>query len=596
MSKSRQYDFIQQLIKEADSYHNPNHFDQLAATGQMPNIPLQPLAMAFRQMNASQVARYLPHLSREQRSALLDLDLWHRDHLQVQDFAFWMEAYHLVPSWELKVDFVQSEQFALYLKGVMGVATFDEEDPQYPEHDNFFLTDDHLLLIEYHESFRYVDELRNLLRIFYSRVGVEKAYAHLFKIVSDSFLIFQEDQYRLKKERLRDYGLIDYYDALEALTPMGIMAQVEAFIQSRQAAAGRVDSRHRNQVLAQQTLVAYQEQEFAPVHRELAKVTEAERADFLHFNFIRLVNATLSLEDAWRQSALSMARVGKETRYFLLLGLAYLKSVRHFGPAGVFEIFDFFDVCRIGKSIIHSHRIRLKRALARSGFDSFEKETFLGASWQSVLDGSFRTPIQIQIQISQTGCPRSSPAARDVYDRKDFDDWCEQIQLLMELLPFMARFCQSYGQMVEQGEVRDDYYLNYQLSEVDFEVLILSSFINFDLGHYREQNHRPKMGLSIEEVRAFGRKYFDNKWQPDSLNQDNQDTQNTQDNQEGQGDLRRSFEQFLSAFGLPAIGRMGLYLHLLLNRHLSGYDLASMPEDEFRYVGGPIIFKRPPPQ
>ena len=137
---AKQYDFIQQLIKEAESYRNMGHIERLAQDGQLQYTPLQPLAMAFRQMNAQQVARYLPQLSGEQREACLDLDLWHRDQLDVREFPFWIEVYHKVSSWDLKLEFVQSEQFALYFKGMMTISTFDQEDPQYPEHKKTFFS------------------------------------------------------------------------------------------------------------------------------------------------------------------------------------------------------------------------------------------------------------------------------------------------------------------------------------------------------------------------------------------------------------------------------------------------------------------------
>ena len=240
---------------------------------------------------------------------------------------------------------------------------------------------------------------------------MENAYAHLFKVVTDSFLIFQEEQYRLKKERLKDYGLTDYYEALDALAPMATMEQVKTFIQFKGEATGSIDAELRNQVLAQQTLVAYCK-EFDPIHREVAKVKAGERIDFLHFNFVRLINATLGLEDAFRETTLTMTRVGMETRYFLLLGLDYLKSVRSFGKGSAFDVFDFLALYRIGKSLVYIHRSLLKKSLARHGFDSPKGEAFL----RGLFSGSLRG--QLPPSRPSAGVPANSPERR--FGRQNF--------------------------------------------------------------------------------------------------------------------------------------------------------------------------------
>ena len=559
--KEKKYDFIQQLIEEAEFYRNMGHIQQLAQTGQLSHAPLQPLAMALQDMNSQEVAKYLPLLSGEQREALLDLDLWHKDHLDVHAFSFWIDAYHKTSPWELKQEFIQSEQFALYLKGVMTISTFDHEDPHYPEHKNFFLTDDDLLLIEYNDSFPYVAELQDLLRIFYTEVGVEKAYTHLFKIVVDCFSIFQEEQYRFKKERLRDYGLVDYYDAQEMLAPMASASQLEHFMLSKRQATGKIDPLSRNQVLPGRALSAYRK-ELDSIHQEVAKVETRERVDFLHFNFLRLINATLSLVDALRKGPLSMTEVGTETRHYLLLGLAWLKSVRSFGESSVFDVFNFVDVYRIGKTLIHHQRSRLKKALVHHGLDfpgREEGEGFLGARFATIQEKLFE--------------PLSSLSIRD---RTGFDHLVEDVQQALGLLPFVSQFHQSYQKMRADGQLRDDYYLNYRVADIDFEAIILSSFINFDLGHYDSEGHHPKIGISIAELKTFANKYFDHEGKICPVEAD---------------EFQHSAQRFLSSFGSDGMAKMGHYLYCLLSDHLAGYKLSSMPDEEFRHVGGPIILK-----
>ena len=47
----------------------------------------------------------------------------------------------------LQYEFTKSEEFALFLKARFNMWTFDVEDPLYPDHDNYFLTDDQMFLI-----------------------------------------------------------------------------------------------------------------------------------------------------------------------------------------------------------------------------------------------------------------------------------------------------------------------------------------------------------------------------------------------------------------------------------------------------------------
>ena len=561
----RRYNLIDQLIQEAKAYQSREQIEDLARRNFLKNVPIQPLYWGLREMSPEQLSRYLPDLSREQRESFLDIALWNRDDLDISEFEFWLEVYSHVPSLDLQWEFVASEQFALYFKGAFNLSTFDDEDPQDCNHENFFLTDDRLLLVEYGESFKYGNQLQSLLRTFYSQLGVEKAYTHLFKIVVDSFSILQEDEYRLKKNRLQDYGMIDYFEALEMLAPMTTMSQVDSFVQTPLRATGEIRPKQRHQILPKQTLNAY-EKELGPVHEELGKIKNQKRIDFLYFNFLKLVNATLSVEDAFKKKTLAMTEVGRQTRHFLLLGLSYLKSMRSFVDVHVFDVFHFVEVFRIGKSLVHIHQNMLKKSMAHNGFQSPRQEAFMGRHLQTIWETSFKNPVQL---IRST-----DKVPLDILDRQSFDEWSREIKRFVDLLPFISQFNKSYENMLEQGLVRDEHYLNYNASDIDFEALILSSFINFDLGYYKKENHRPKMGLSVADMKAFGKKYFDQNHHLYSLS-----------------DLllRQGLKAFLNSFALGKVVGITEYLYLLLDDHLSGYDFAELSDDQWPYVGGPII-------
>ena len=183
-------DLITALIKESEGYLQLNDIEKLVQEkDDLSNIPTQPLYTVVKSLPTEQVSTLLAKFSPEQRQAMLDIDLWNRDEIDVSEFEFWLKSYATCEELEIRDEFISSEQFLLYFKSRLNIYTFDSEDPQYPESDNYFLTDDGLLLIEYEENFEYVFEIQTYIRGLYSLMGVENAYAHLFKLVVDSICI-----------------------------------------------------------------------------------------------------------------------------------------------------------------------------------------------------------------------------------------------------------------------------------------------------------------------------------------------------------------------------------------------------------------------
>ena len=79
---------------------------------------------------------------------------------------------------------------------------------------------------------------------------------------------------------------------------------------------------------------------------------------------------------------------------------------------------------------------------------------------------------------------------------------------------FMMMKSQSQGQaamealrvLVEKikadGLLNDQFYLNYEVDNIDFEAIMISSFINFAGGHFQE-SAAGKMGVTISELKTF---------------------------------------------------------------------------------------------
>ena len=560
------------LMKESDAY---NHLDQIEkyveGSNDLSVLPVQPVYLALRKLPVEKVAEYLPKFSKEQREVFLDIDLWQKDEIDVEHFVFWLQAYSLVESEEVKAEFVQSEQFLLFLKSRFNVWSFDVEDPNYPDHDNYFLTDDNQLLFEFDESFPYVDEVRSLIRQLYYEIGVEHAYTFLFKMVSDSFTVLQEDQFEARKERMRDFGFVDYIDALEAENPFINIDFIHQFIKKKTSDTGEIGEISRNQNLHNSSLVAFKDH-FKKVIDELLKLQDQKRADFIQFNFVRLINARLESQGSLKKGSVAMTRTGAQTKNLILLGFNYLKSsqvsefLKDIPADGLFTLFNFSDLYKIGNSLIRFNLKELKKALHANQFDG-DRESFLGDYWNDFLDNTFDQPVKFH-------SPKDD-SAKTIIEVDEYLMWTYKTKTLIELLPFAQKFHEAFSTLKEEGRLQDSFYLNYTVEDIDFEALLLSNFANYFLSSFNEKNEQAttaKLGLTIEEYKRFVSGVLTS---------------------EGEfvlsPELFKKIQHFSDTFGLNRVYDFNNYMQDLLKTQLVGYDLDQMSDEDFKHVGGPII-------
>ncbi len=565
-SKKSTHNIISNLINEAKAYDSIESLEKLAQGGSLKSIPLQPLYLCLRSTEYEVVAQYMAKLSGEQREALLDIDLWVKDDLDVDEFEKWLIIYDLTGDYDMIVEFVESNSFLLYLKARFSIHTFDTDDPSYPDNDNYFLTEDNLLLFEYDESFQYVYELKRLISIYYSIRGVENSYANLFKVVSTSFFQFQEEEYRFKKSRLLDYGLLDYFESLEKTHPWISLAQVEKFIREKNIVTGSIDEFSRSQALHEKSLMAFHK-DITSITEQVSKIQDSKRSDFVQFTFLKLINAGLSISDALKKGPLQMSQVSQEIRYHLLLGIDYILKSGYSKKMSIFEKFDFIDVHRIGKSLVHIQKQKVKKLLTKYGFERQNDESFLGVYFQEMIEGLFSTPTKVSEQWREKSISVLTAQSYSALENK--------IQFFEEILPFISQFNITYKEMRDNGAILDHYFLNYDVASIDFEAILISSFIHFDLGHFDEEG-TGKMGVKLSDLKLFTSKYFSDENEAKFL--------------ESQKKVfLKSFKEFQARFGFVQMNELDSYFFTLLNEHLAGYNYKTLTEDEYAHIGGPIL-------
>lgn len=566
-------DLLKRLFLEVQSYRNFEDIEKLVEKSKdLSMIPVQPLYLAIRSTGSDQLATILPRLSEEQRQVMVDLDFWKKDVVDIDGMSTWIEAYSKCKDEKVVTDFAKGEDFLLYLKSRLNIQTFDVEDPLYPDHDYYFLTDDSLLLIEYDEDFPYAKEVQYFIRNIYSELGVEKGYAHVFKLISDSFSNLQEDCYQNKKERLRDYGFVDYFEASEKLHPFISIGQANSFIRKKERITPDLDTVSRNQSLHASMLTSFQT-EMTILSEEAAKVEDEKRQSFLQFNFIRLINSTMAMHDGLKKGSVELNRLSKNTLKFLELGISYLKEVIKqeslYEGENLLDRFDFIEIYKVANTLISSGKKQIKAALKNTPFDQEEFEYFLGSFWNSFLEDSF-----LVIPKVKTFGARLNSQEVDTVLKLSY--WQDEIALFERTIPFASRFFLTLDQLKKDSKLNDNFYLNYQVDNIDFEAVIISSFINHVLGNLGQSDIN-KMGLTISELKKFISIFSIKK--ADEYYLKDFETE----------EMKESIQKFVDSFGLSTIPRFETYLYGVMSEHLNGYNFDELGEEDFRHIGGPIL-------
>lgn len=572
--KKKAVKFLQTMVQESSSYSSMEMIEGLVEKGlTLENIPLQPLYLALKLLSPSQVADYLPRLSKQQRQVVQDLDLWFKDDLCPDQFDFWIQSFAQVMDDDVRGEFAVGESFLMYLKGRFNIWTFDQEDPQYPDHDHYFLSDDGLLLFEFDEEYPYVSEVRAIIREIYAQLGVENAYTWLFKMVSESALTFIEDEYQAKRARMSDVGIVDYFDALELDNPFINRSLMEGKIKKKDKLTHNIPQVSKEQVLPENALTSFIDN-FGDLEDELAKINDDSRLTYLRFNFLRLVNGNIALRGSFRDGAIAVNRACEKTKNCILLGYDYLKSYAI--PEKILEVdvskdcvfyhFDFQEIFKIGNSLIRFLQGDLKKALRFSKLE--ERSGFLGRTLNEFIDHTLDVPPK--------ACLDPEGKAHSIIDYETYAQWEKRGRFIITFLPYVAKLFESFRPLKVEGRIQDHFYTNYNVDEIDVEAILLSSFANLILIEEgllsQDLLDKGKLGLTISEFKDFCHLCL---------------------NQEGSliNGIKEKFKGFKQAFGLENVEGFDDYFLDLLRIQLVGYDFSNLEEHDFAHVGGPIILK-----
>lgn len=556
--------FLFPMLKESEAFTSIDVVESwIEDGGDLSHLPIQPLYLVLKNLPAQQTSKYLTSFTKDQRKTFLDLDLWDKDNLDVEEFQYWVNAYGRCEDDNIRYEFARSSEFGLFLKGKFHIQTFDVEDPQYPDHDNYFLTEDNLLLIEFDDEYPYLDEVRQLVKDLYTELGVENAYTFIFKLISDGYFSFLEDEYQLKKGRLANLGFVDFYDALEIDNAFPKKELLDNWIKKKEKFKVGIDAQAKKQILHKSALAPF-EDKLNSFDIELGKVSDAKRKEYLQFNFVRLVNGNISLKGSMKGGAMALSRVGGVVRSHLQLGFDYLRENQTWvsePQESLFDYFDFTEIFKIGNSLIKFTQKEVKKSIRT--YELEDNDSFLGQYWNTFLDNLLDEHPKFE------GFVLSKP--KEINNLELYNEFYNHYLCFISLCPFINQMYKVFFQLKEEGQLQDSFYLNYSVEQIDFESIILSSFANFLIGSFENANGK-KMGLTLNEFKSFAKMVTEDG--------------SVKDYSEIEDDLLK----FAKQFGMEAVHHFSKYVFFLLKDQLDGYDFSSLEEKDFSHVGGPIIF------
>jgi hypothetical protein len=557
------------MILESKQYSDLESIMSLAQTKQgIQNIPVQPLFKAVSNASTEELVEFIPLLSPKQRQVMIDLSFWIKDEISTNNFNDWLEIYFKIGKENMSYEFINLPSFELFLKSRFNISNIDPENPTYPDHEHFIVTDDGLLVFEYDESFKMVDELKGLIRTTYSILGVENAYAKFFKIISDSYTKLNEEEYQKKKSRLDDFGIVDYFDAVNVKSTFNTEKKIISFIENKLKLTSEIDVISKSQVLFNQSIAQF---EFGldAIENDLKRLECKKRSDFLRFNFVRLVNSTISsMGPNIYQDNSALTSISKQTKQYLMLGFSflneYLKSSKR-KVENIFIVYDFIDLYQIGHSLLSVEQLKINRTLMKTHFTKNDEQSFMGNFLLDILENIYSDVVKYKDLLTNK--------VLKVECVETYNQFKLNCSLIKKSLPIIDDMFKTFNKLVENDTLKDFYYVNYDLASIDFEALLLSYLVQYTANDKIVKEK--KLGVEHEELLSFAKIFFVN---------DGESLKKLTDNT-----LKSKLNLFIKSFNFTQIDNFDLYLYLIIQDNMEGYLYSELSSEDLKHVGGPII-------
>ena len=205
----------------------PVELDDLLSTadgrGRIRQVPVPHLFFGLRELEDKAILQLLPHLTEEQWTGILDLDLWSRDRVNTTTFLHWerhiIEAEDAVARKLLRA--TDPELWELTFKREFQIHARVEEDEFEvdPKEGDWLQTPDELFLIELPSEPDKARLARSLVLRLYA-LDPDHAGFLLIETTARTATELEELAYQNRKRRVEYLGFQDYFDAVEIYSYM----------------------------------------------------------------------------------------------------------------------------------------------------------------------------------------------------------------------------------------------------------------------------------------------------------------------------------------------------------------------------------------
>ncbi len=427
------------------------------------------LFQTLKDVGLEDSADLLALASGNQVCALLDLDCWKKDRLEIATLLDWLEV--LVQAGGRAVgellNTIDRDLLVLLLKRFVRVHRRD--DPEEPEDDvegpEIFELDEHYQIV-FHRWDARSSLVRSLIEALY-----ERDYSYFITVMEETWWGVESDleegAFRLRNARLQDRGFPDYYEAQEIYRPLR-----GADLARRSEPLGRAPT-DQDWELPQNRALVLPEGGASFLSQLLYAGFSGEAVDELRHELAHLVNRVLVADGADfadRDQIADKIRVAHDT---VNLALETLAGADTHEAIRILERHYVQHLFRVGWSILLDCRKSAKRAVEALGLPTTpEGLAFLDTPYREALGGMLRMKPVFFEGLERPGEIRYRAFATT----KDFDRTRAIVDDIASLGDVCMRLVgQAPGELARLRPREAD---DFRISAV-----LLTAFAHFALGH-----------------------------------------------------------------------------------------------------------------
>jgi hypothetical protein len=200
----------------------------------VPRLPVQELYYAIKEVGLADAAELVALATAEQVQGFLDLDVWEKDHLEVERVNAWIDT--LADAGYEKMgailEALDPEVMALWLKRQAEIYDLTIEEPPEEPQGHFFPTPDRFYLLDIlvgGEEGKAIERILDWIYRYDLAFGRQVVMSAKWELGSD----LEEHAWRWRQGRMADLGYVDFYEALSIyrwLDPASVKLDEHTFV------------------------------------------------------------------------------------------------------------------------------------------------------------------------------------------------------------------------------------------------------------------------------------------------------------------------------------------------------------------------------